>query len=60
MGHKPSLIPEFAPTEHSFAGFHHSFVVPLVHVAHQLPVIQKYLIKKHPSDYIPQSLLYSF
>ena len=31
-------IPEFVPTEHSFPGFHHSFVVPLVHVAHQLPV----------------------
>ena len=44
LGHSPlaceqSSIPEFAPTEHSFAGFHHSFVVPLVHVAHQLPVV---------------------
>ena len=31
-------IPEFALIEHSFAGLRHSFVVRLVHVAHQLPV----------------------
>ena len=30
-------IPEFAPTEHSFAVFLHSFVASLLHVAHQLP-----------------------
>ena len=31
-------IPEFAPTEHPFAVFLHSFVVALLRVAHQLPV----------------------
>ena len=53
VGHSPLAceqgpIPEFAPIEHSFAGFRHSFVVPLVHVARQLPVLAEK--KEHSSN----------
>ena len=39
-----NTIPEFAPTEHSFAVFLHSFVASLFHVAHQL---SGYKVSKH-------------